>query len=81
MPNLSAGKKALRQNDRRRRKNYRRKLAIKGATKEALASPSSQSVASAYKAIDKAAKTGLLKKKAAARKKSRLAKSIARNTK
>jgi len=78
MPNLSSGKKALRQNDRRRRRNYKKKLALKGATKSALASPSTETIAAAYKTIDKAKKAGLLKKKDAARKKSRLVKAIAR---
>lgn len=36
------------------------------------------SLSAAYKAIDKAAKTGVIKKNAASRKKSRLAKAIAR---
>ncbi len=36
------------------------------------------SLAAAYKAIDKAAKTGIIKKNAASRKKSRLAKAIGR---
>jgi len=37
-----------------------------------------KSLSAAYKAIDKAAKTGIIKKNAASRKKSRLAKAIGR---
>ncbi len=49
------------------------KKAIATDTKEA-----EKSLAAAYKAIDKAAKGGVIKKNAASRKKSRLAKAIAR---
>jgi len=50
-----------------------KKLVAAGSTKEA-----SVSLSAAYKAIDKAAKRGVIKKNTASRKKSRLAKSIAR---
>jgi small subunit ribosomal protein S20 len=50
-----------------------KKLVTAGDTKEA-----TTSLSAAYKAIDKAAKRGVIKKNTAARKKSRLAKSIAR---
>jgi len=52
-----------------------KKLVAAGDTKEA-----STSLSAAYKAIDKAAKRGVIKKNTASRKKSRLAKSIARAT-
>ena len=50
-----------------------KKLVAAGDAKEA-----STSLSAAYKAIDKAAKRGVIKKNTASRKKSRLAKSIAR---
>jgi len=50
-----------------------RKAVTAGDTKVA-----SDSLSAAYKAIDKAAKRGVIKKNTASRKKSRLAKSIAR---
>lgn len=50
-----------------------KKLVAAGSTKEA-----STSLSAAYKAIDKAAKRGIIKKNTASRKKSRLAASIKR---
>jgi small subunit ribosomal protein S20 len=51
------------------------KLAIKGV-KKLTGSEAQKELAKAYQAIDKAAKRGIIKKNTAARKKSRLAKSI-----
>jgi small subunit ribosomal protein S20 len=50
-----------------------RKLAVAGNKEEA-----TKMLASAYKAIDKAAKRGVIKKNTAARKKSRISASIAK---
>ncbi len=64
--------------------NVRRKRALADTTKvvrKAVATnvaEAEQSLSAAYKAIDKAAKTGVIKKNAASRKKARLAKAIAR---
>lgn len=83
MPITSSAKKALRASRSKRVFNQRRKDALTSVvkkikkfvadknTKEAVAL-----LAQAYKAIDKAAKTNLIKKNAASRKKSRLAKLI-----
>lgn len=87
MPITSSAKKALRSSRRKHAHNLARKTAMLQTikkikkfmadknTKEALAH-----LAAAYKAIDKAAKTNLIKKNAAARKKSRLAKLVAKNS-
>jgi small subunit ribosomal protein S20 len=50
-----------------------KKLIVAGSKKEADAS-----LAAAFKALDKAAKTGVIKKNTASRKKSRLAKAVAK---
>jgi small subunit ribosomal protein S20 len=50
-----------------------KKLVVAGSKKEADAS-----LAAAFKALDKAAKTGVIKKNTASRKKSRLAKAVAK---
>jgi small subunit ribosomal protein S20 len=85
MPITSSAKKALRAGAKKRVFNLRRKDAMNSTlkkikkfisdknTKEALAL-----LAQAYKAIDKSAKTNLISKNTAARKKSRIAKAIAR---
>jgi small subunit ribosomal protein S20 len=83
MPITSSAKKALRSSQKKKLFNQRRKDALAETvkkikkfvtdknTKEAIAY-----LSQAYKAIDKAAKTNLIKKNTAARKKSRLAKMI-----
>jgi small subunit ribosomal protein S20 len=80
MPITSSAKKALRASKRKHVFNDRRKIAMNEVikkvkkfvtdknTKEAMTF-----LAQAYKAIDKAAKTNLIKKNTASRKKSRLA--------
>lgn len=73
-----SAKKAARQSKRRYVLNVRRKRAIhdtvKGARKTAGSDRKAQDAAltEAYQAIDKALKRGIIKKNAAARKKSRL---------
>jgi small subunit ribosomal protein S20 len=81
MPITRSAKKALRQNIQRRARNLARKRLIDAAIKEykraAAAGDPDKAGAKlplVYKLLDKAAKTGYLKKNAAARKKSRLAK-------
>jgi len=83
MPITSSAKKALRGSKRKRVFNLRRSRAMKETTKETrklLASgkktDAQELLPKAYKAIDKAAKRGVIKKNTAARKKSRLARSI-----
>ncbi len=85
MPITKSAKKALRQNKTRRERNLRRfnvlrdtvkkikKLMAENKKEEAI-----KLLPLAYKALDKAAKTGVIKKNTSARKKSRLTKLIAK---
>lgn len=82
-PITKSAKKALRQNKKRRVQNIRRKKAfkdiIKNIRKLALENKKKEAeklLPKAYKAIDKAVKTGIIKKNTAARKKSRLTKLV-----
>lgn len=83
MPITSGAKKALRASERKRVFNNRRRRVMKEVLKKikrAIVSKNSgdaqKLLPEAYKAIDKAAKRGIIKKNTAARKKSRLVKSI-----
>jgi small subunit ribosomal protein S20 len=65
--------------------NVRRKRVLTSATKDVKKlitagqkTEAAQSLSAAYKAIDKAAKRGIIKKNTASRKKSRLAKAVAK---
>ncbi len=65
--------------------NLRHKRAVTGTVKEAKKlitagskTEAAQSLSAAFKALDKAAKTGVIKKNTASRKKSRLAKALAK---
>lgn len=85
MPITKSAKKALRQSFRRRAKNIQRKEKIKNLLKEVGSLVSQKKSEEAkkllpqvYKLLDKAVKTGLIKKNTAARKKSRIAKAILR---
>lgn len=85
MPILKSSKKALRQTERRRTRNLAKKTAFKKALKDVrklLASEKNEEakklLPAACKAVDKAAKTGVIKKGKASRLKSRLAKRIAK---
>lgn len=86
MPITKSAKKALRQSARRRVRNLSRTNAYKSAMKELkkLASTGSQAkeaqnqLAKTYQAIDKASKTGVIKKNKAARLKSAAALLIAK---
>lgn len=78
-----SAKKALRQNLRRKAKNLSSKQKIKKLIKEVRSLVSSKKTEEAkklipqtYKILDKAAKTGLIKKNTADRKKSRITKLI-----
>jgi small subunit ribosomal protein S20 len=85
MPITKSAKKALRQNKTRRERNLRRldvlrdtlkkikKLVAENKKEEAI-----KLLPLAYKAIDKAARTGVIKKNTAARKKSRITRLIGR---
>ncbi len=83
MPITKSAKKALRQSRRRHIRNLKRKDAYRSVLKdiekliaEKKPAEAEKLIPKAYQALDKAAKTGVMKKNAAARKKSRLMKSI-----
>ena len=85
MPIIKSAKKALRGSERKRVFNIRRKRVMKDAVKgitnlvsEKNKKEAEVKLSEAYKAIDKAAKRGVIKKNTASRKKSRLAKMIAK---
>ncbi len=86
MPIIKSAKKALRQNAKRRAKNKTAKQNLKSILKATRGMATAKKTAEAqknlvlaYKSLDKAAKTGLIKPNAASRKKSRLAKFLAKN--
>lgn len=70
-------KKAHRASLTKRVFNIRRKRALSSAVKDARKEMSTDALAKAYQAIDKAAKRGVIKKNTANRKKARLAKALA----
>lgn len=72
MPNTTSAKKALRQNATRKAQNNSRKAAYKKVLKE-VRKGVSEKLPALYKALDKAAKTGVIKKNKASRLKSRVA--------
>jgi len=83
MPIIKSAKKALRQSEKRRRGNTKRKNEMKSTVKllrklvaENKKKDALKLIPQAYKSIDKAAKRGVIKKNAAGRKKSRLTKMI-----
>lgn len=86
MPIKKSAKKAVRQSRKRRVNNLRKKRNIKRLQKEVKGLISKKKIKEAkkllpriYKALDKAAKTGIIKKNTASRKKSRIAKLINKN--
>lgn len=83
MPITKSAKKALRQNKTRRIRNLQKKKNIKllfkkivDFSKQKKEKQAQEILPQYYKAIDKAIKTGLIKKNTASRKKSRLTKAI-----
>lgn len=72
MPITASAKKALRQNIKHRAKNVAQKKTLKEAVKSYKKSPSAEALAKVFQSLDKAAKTGILKKNTASRLKSRL---------
>lgn len=80
MPITQSAKKALRQNKHRHARNLMRIRAYKEAIKNARNIKGLEALARAYKAIDKAAKKGVIKKNTASRKKSHLARLIGKET-
>ncbi len=80
MPNKANAKKALRQAKKREVRNTKRKDDFKKAIKKTLKSSNPDEIAktaiAAQKALDKAAKAGVIKKNTASRKISRLMKKV-----
>lgn len=82
MPNTKSAKKELRKSVKRESANLKvknvMKTTVKKSLKKVLAEDKSvkEDMATIMKAVDKAAKRGIIKKQAANRKKSRLAKKI-----
>ena len=83
----SSAKKAIRASAKKRVYNLRRKGALYNTTKALTQAVATKDIAkaekllpAAYKAIDKARKTGVIKANTASRKKSRLAKLIHRTS-
>ena len=82
MPNLQNAKKALRVSTRKRVLNDKRRKAMKDTIKDVKVLVGAEkkiiveSLSKAYKAIDKAAKRGIIKTNTANRRKSRLAKAL-----
>lgn len=79
---IKSAKKAIRSSERKRVMNLRRKRTLHDAQKSVRTAMGADRtvqndvLAKAYQAIDKALKRGVIKKNTAARKKSRLAKSL-----
>ncbi len=73
-----SAKKALRQAKRKKAMNDLRKKAVRSAFKQVrlAAKGDTKVLAAAYKAIDKAAKTGVIKKHTAARRKAKVARML-----
>ncbi len=87
MPITKSAKKALRQNKTRRARNIKKKQTIKELVKKAHSlvqegktEEAKKLLPQLYKALDKTAKTGVIKKKNASRKKSRLTKLMNKTT-
>ncbi len=87
MPIIKSAKKALRQSKTRKARNVKKKKKIKKAFKKIRIFLDEKKVKEAksilpqiYKLLDKAAKTGLIKKNTAARKKSRITKLISKSS-
>ena len=83
MPIIKSAKKSLKQSKKRKEDNLVKKIKIKKTFKSIKKSIESKDKESAkktlpqfYKAIDKAAKTGIIKKGNASRKKSRVTKAV-----
>ena len=86
MPIIKSAKKALRQSFKRRARNLRQTKKLKNLLKKIKLLVSEKKIeeakkllAQVYKVLDKAAKTGLIKKNTASRKKSRITKLISKS--
>jgi small subunit ribosomal protein S20 len=86
MPIIKSAKKALRKSQKRRAVNIAKKRKLKSLLKKVRALVSEKKIEEAkkllpqvYKVLDKAAKTNLIRKNTASRKKSRISKSIVKS--
>lgn len=77
MPNIQSAKKELRKAKKRAALNKLRRDGFKDSIKKALKTPTADAIKAAQKALDKAAKAGVIKKNTASRKLSRLMKKLA----
>ena len=87
MPIIKSAKKALRQSKTRKVRNVQKKKKVKRVLKkigrfldEKKTKEAKSILPQMYKLLDKAAKTGLIKKNTAARKKSRITKLISKSS-
>lgn len=80
VPRIKSAKKRMRQTIARTAHNRTQKSAIKTAVKRARAETTTENVANAMKTLDRGARKGLIHRNAAARKKSRLSKKLAKTT-
>lgn len=76
MPILSNAKKALRVSQRKQVVNNRVRSQMKSAVKNFFANPTMEALQEAYSRVDRAVKNNLLTKNTAARRKSRLARTL-----
>lgn len=76
MANIKSAKKRILVNETKRQSNLPRKSAMKSSIKEAINKASKEAVDNANKKIDKALKSGIIKKNKAARAKSRIARKV-----
>ncbi|OGZ41878.1 MAG: 30S ribosomal protein S20 [Candidatus Ryanbacteria bacterium RIFCSPHIGHO2_02_FULL_45_43] len=83
MPNTRSAKKALRQAERRHTRNLQQSRRLKEAIKrlkKAITNKKKEEASAllpqVYKTLDKAAKTGIIKKNTASRKKARLSRAV-----
>jgi len=86
MANIASAEKQRRQSEKRKARNRAGKSALRGALKKARAAvqggdADKETLATGFSAIDKAAKTGLIKENTANRYKSRLAAASKRSAK
>lgn len=77
MPIIKSAQKRVRSSARKRAQNLKVKQAYKKAVKEVRANKSTDTIKMAYKALDKAAKRGIIHKNKASRLKSRISKNTA----
>jgi small subunit ribosomal protein S20 len=78
VPKLRSSKKKLRQARAHTKRNRAQRSAVRTAVKKARATPTAETVKAAFSALDRGARKGQVHPNAAARKKSRLARLLAK---